>query len=275
MKYLKKLYYKNISPNFFKPSNKQTKFKVFKNIKKTIKSKDVIIITAYDKNYSKIGKISKKSIKLYSKKFKFRNKIFLIPHTFERHKAWYKIKLLIDLMTNNSNKFIFWIDSDAIFTRYVDFRDLIDDYHDFYLVSHNVKFNDTSKYKNTELAITRINTGVMIFKNTKFTKNLLNQVWNNDKYLNSGWWDNSAFLDVLGFRGELKKNLKLHKGNSKYLKKMKLIPLEWNSVPSSKNLEFSLETHNPIIFHTAGMNHKHKNDLIKKYLNSKDKIKIK
>ena len=49
MKYLKKIYYKNISPNFFKPSNKQTKFKIFKSKKNKIKPKDVLIITAYDK----------------------------------------------------------------------------------------------------------------------------------------------------------------------------------------------------------------------------------
>jgi len=37
MKYLKKLYYKNISPNFFKPSNKQTKFKIFKTLELHVK----------------------------------------------------------------------------------------------------------------------------------------------------------------------------------------------------------------------------------------------
>ena len=68
MKYLKKLYYKNISPNFFKPSNKQAKYKIFKSIKKKIKPKDVIIVTAYDKNYSKIGKLCEKSIDIYCKK---------------------------------------------------------------------------------------------------------------------------------------------------------------------------------------------------------------
>ena len=69
MKYLKKIYYKNIYKNFFKPSNKQTKFKIFKSIKNKIKPKDVLIITAYDKNYTKIGKLCEKSINLYCKKF--------------------------------------------------------------------------------------------------------------------------------------------------------------------------------------------------------------
>ena len=274
MKYLKKLYYKNISPNFFKPSNKQTKYKIFRSIKKEIKPKDVIIVTAYDKNYSKIGKLSEKSIKLYCKKFNFRSKIFLIPKYFERHKAWYKIKIIQDLLKYKKNKIIFWIDSDAIFVRYVDFRSLLDDYHDFYLVSHNVKVNKLSKYKNTELAISRINTGVMFFKNSDFTKNLISTVWNNNKYINSGWWDNSAFLDVLGYRGELEKNLNYHKGNLKYIKKMRLIPLEWNSIPSSTNLDFSLETHNPIIFHTPGLNKTHKRKAILSHIVSKDKIKL-
>ena len=164
MKYLKKLYYKNISPNFFTPANKQTKFKIFKNIKHKIKPKDVLIITAYDDGYSKIGKLSEKSIKLYAKKFSFRSKILRIPSDFESHKAWYKIKLLIDLIKNKKNQIIVWIDSDAVFTRYVDLRNELDDYHEFYLVSHKIKVKNFSKYKNTELAISRINTGVMIFK---------------------------------------------------------------------------------------------------------------
>ena len=274
MKYLKKLYYQNISPNFFKPSNKQTKYKIFKNIKKEIKPKDVIIVTAYDKNYAKIGNISKKSIKKYCNKFNFRNKIFTIPKNFERHPAWYKIKIIDNLLKNKKNKIIFWIDSDAIFSRYVDFRNFLDDYHDFYLVSHPVKAKINSKYKNTQLAISRINTGVMVFKNTKFSYKLIQEVWDNKKFINSGWWDNSAFLDVLGFKGEIKNNLNLHKGNLKYLKKTKLIPLEWNSVPSSSNLEFSLETHEPIILHGAGLNHNHKREIILRYILTKDKIKL-
>ena len=64
MKFIKKIYYKNITPNFFKPVNKQTKFKFFPNIKKRIKPKNVLIITAYDSKFSKIGNLCKKKIKL-------------------------------------------------------------------------------------------------------------------------------------------------------------------------------------------------------------------
>ena len=42
------------------------------------------------------------------------------------------------------------------------------------------------------------------------------------------------------------KKIKQHKGKLKYVKN-EMILLEWNSVPSSNNLEFSLETFNPII----------------------------
>ena len=167
-----------------------------------------------------------------------------------------------------------WVDADAVFTRYKDLRDELDSYHEFYLVSHNLKIKNASKYKNTELAISRLNTGVMIFKNSEFNKKLLNEVWKKNDYSNSGWWDNSAFLDVLGFRGEIKKNLYDHKGNIKYSKKMRLLPVEWNSIPSSSNLDFSLETHNPIILHTAGYNLKHKKELIEKFFVNKDKIKL-
>ena len=274
MKFIKKIYYKNKAPDFFKPSNKQTKFKIFPKIKKTIKPSDVLIITAYDKPYSKIGNLCKKSINLYCKKFKFRKKIFTIPKDFKRHSGWYKIKKILDLMKFKKYKIIMWIDADAVFSRYRDLRDVLDNYHEFYLVSHNVKIKNASKYKNTELAISRLNTGVMIFKNSEFNNKFLNEVWNKKEYSNSGWWDNSALLDVLGYRGELRKNLNDHKGNIKYSKKMKLLPKEWNSIPSASNLDFSLETHNPIIFHTAGYIFRHKKELIEKFFSNKDKIKF-
>ena len=279
MKYLKKLYYKNISPNFFKPSNKQTKFKIFKSIKKKIKPNDVLVITAYDKNYWPVGRLCAKSISLYCKKFNFRKKISIIPESFNkefnRNNAWFKIKMISDLLKKSENKIIFWIDADAIFSRFVDLRDLLDDYHDFYLVSHNVKSKKSSGLKNIELAVPRINTGVMIFKNTKFTQKLIADVWNKSHYSNNGWWDNSAFLDLLGFKGEITNNLNDHKGDLKYIKRLKLISPEWNSVPSTSTLDFSLETHNPIIFHTAGLSFQHKKIFIEQHLNVKDKIKFK
>jgi len=274
MKFIKKIYYKNKAPDFFKPANKQSKFKFFSNIKKKIKPKDVLIITAYDKAYSKIGNLCKKSINLYCKKFKFKKKIFTIPKDFKRHYAWYKIKKIKDLMKFEKYKIIMWIDADAVFATYKDLRDELDNYHEFYLVSHTVKVNNSSNYKNTKLAISRLNTGVMIFKNSEFNIKLLNEVWNKKEYFNSGWWDQSAFLDVLGYRGEVKNNLNDHKGNIKYFKKMRLLKMEWNSIPSTSNLDFSLETHNPIILHTAGYNFKHKKEFIENFFNNKHKIKL-
>ena len=52
MKFIKKIYYKNKAPDFFKPVTKQTKFNFFPNIKKKLKPKNVLIVTAYDKKFS-------------------------------------------------------------------------------------------------------------------------------------------------------------------------------------------------------------------------------
>ena len=37
-----------------------------------------------------------------------------------------------------------WIDADAVFSRYKDLRDELDNYHEFYLVSHSVKIKNAS-----------------------------------------------------------------------------------------------------------------------------------
>ena len=77
MKYLKK-YITRIFPQIFlnHQSSKQN-IKFLNVLKNKIKSKDVIIVTAYDKNYSKIGKLCEKSINIYCKNSNLEKKFFL------------------------------------------------------------------------------------------------------------------------------------------------------------------------------------------------------
>ena len=57
-----------------------------------------------------------------------------------------EIKKFIDLMKFKKYKIIMWIDADAVFSRYRDLRDVLDNYHEFYLVSHNVKIKNAPSF---------------------------------------------------------------------------------------------------------------------------------
>ena len=272
MKVIKNFFYSFRTNHFDKNPKKNSKYKFSKNIKDKIKSKDVLIITAYNKSYKKISDYSISSIKKYSKKFGFRYQIFKIPNDYKKLPAWYKIDTIINILQNKKNKIIVWIDSDAFFVRASDLRNEIDDAHELYCVSHDVILNKKTGFENVYYNVPRPNTGFMIIKNSKFNLELMKSLLSKKEYYNSGWWDNSAFLDVLGLNAETKKDIKKHSGKNYYLKKIKFLSLDWNSIPSIYNTKLSTESIFPIIIHLAGYPIKGKIELCKKYFSDKKNL---
>lgn len=268
MNYFKKIYYQFFDQvKFNKNPNKVNKYKVFRKIK--IKGKDVLILTAFNENYDKIANHSVKSIKKYSNFFKFRFQIDKIPKSYNKAAAWYKVDMILKALEKNKNKIIVWIDSDALFLKKVDLRSELDNFHDLYCVSHDVTIKRSTGYKNIFFNIPRPNTGFLIIKNSTFNLNLFKNLLKKRQYYNSGWWDNSAFLDILELNAEIKNDLNMHRGNLKLLKKIKFLTLDWNSIPSIQNNKLSTESISPIILHFAGYPVDGKIDIYKKFLNDK------
>ena len=235
-----------------------------KNKKNKLKNK-IKIISAYNENFKKIGEFSAKSIKKYANKFKYDYKIYKIPNNFDRPFAWYKIKLLRELMNDKKYDAFFWIDADAFFVnKKIDINDQLDKNHDIYIVAHKINLEKTSRFENTQLSIKRINSGVMVLKRTKFVRNFLDKVWNNKKYIYHFWWENASMMDIIGHRAELTKNLFNNSDNKFYMRKIKYLNNIWNSIPS-KGLESNLESHNPIIIHMAGRSSQERENIIKEF----------
>ena len=77
----------------------QKLIKIRKHKKNKIKYK-IKIISAYNEGFKNIGEFSAISIKKYANKFKYDYQIYKIPNNFDRPLAWYKIKLLRELIKN-------------------------------------------------------------------------------------------------------------------------------------------------------------------------------
>ena len=106
-------------------------------------------------------------------------------------------------------------------------------------------------------------------KNTKWSLNFFQKVWNKTKYLDHYWPDNAAFLDVIGFKAEINK-LSDNKPSKSILNKFEFLPGTWNSMPKKNYLkpddtELSNFYFDPIIIHLAGMRRKNRINFIKKY----------
>ena len=182
---------------------------IFK-LKSLIFKPKVKIISAYDDRFLKIGKISELSIKKYAKHFKYDYQIYKIKKFKERPPAWFKIKVLIENLEKDNYDYIIWIDSDAFFCRYKNIIDYIYRDKNLSLVFHNV----LSLKKNKETYLNNIiyapNTGFMVFKNCDWSRNFLELIWNQKKFIHHPNWDNAAVYSILGYNSEIKKMLKIN-----------------------------------------------------------------
>jgi len=223
------------------------------------------IITSYNEDYSKLGNKTKETFKKYAEIQGYNFENVIIPDT-GRPPAWSKIRILMDEMIKKEFEFLMWIDADAFFNNYnIDIANEIEQDKEIYIVKHYCQVHKGSIYHNTKLTILRINTGVLLMKNSEHNLKFLQKVWDKKEYINHQWWEQAAMMDVMGFRSELNGNLHDNKGNS-YLEKIKFLSNDWNSIPS--NLDLSMEKQDPIIIHLAGM----KFDERIKYINMKLKL---
>ena len=226
------------------------------------------IISGYNFRYRNVGKHSEKTIIKYANYFKFDYEI-IKNIKFERHFYWLKIKAIIDNLKSKKHEYIFWIDADAFFCKYENILKHIDKKKHIHIVNHLVKSVHKTNYKNTNYLTWGPNVGVILVKNTKWSLDFFQKVWNKTKYLDHYWPDNAAFLDVIGFKAEISK-LSDNKPSKSILSKFEFLPGTWNSMPKKNYLkpddtELSNFYFDPIIIHLAGMRRKNRINFIKKY----------
>ena len=127
-----------------------------------------------------------------------------------------------------------FFDADALFVRFdEDMTDLIEKGKDLYLVKHEIEGRVVP------------NTGAFLIRNSKWSRNLLDAIWNKKEYIDHPWWENAAIIDLFGYHVLLAEQ-KPNNFNYKLLEKVRWLDLKWNSI-------FELcETDDKIIEHFAG-----------------------
>ncbi len=141
------------------------------------------IITAcnHSKPYQELADLCKFSIKQYGRRNGIAWSFHRITDT-TRPPAWYKIRFLRQEFERHETRFCLWIDSDAlIYNRDFDIRSLIKPGKDLYLS------NDCHG----------LNAGVMLWKNTRPNKRLLDRIWKSTRYLNHPWWEQKALSELV------------------------------------------------------------------------------
>jgi hypothetical protein len=136
---------------------------------------DLIIITAYTSNISELSNLSYDSITKYCSRHSIKSSRILLEN-IERPASWYKIPSILSNLEHH--EYVMWIDSDTTIINYdFDIQSILD--------------NESEIYVCTD--INGINCGVMIWKNTPNTRDILNKIWSMDEFINHNWWEQAAF----------------------------------------------------------------------------------
>jgi hypothetical protein len=96
--------------------------------------------------------------------------------------------------------------------------DLIRDGKDLYLVKHTIAGNEVP------------NMGVFLIRNSQWSRQLLRQMWDQDRYIHHKWWENGALLELLGYH-HLIDPQREPALNPRLLTRIEWIDPAWNCVP--------------------------------------------
>ena len=154
------------------------------------------VLSFYTNNYE-IGKQIEPLHRAYCLKNNYDYKCFYdVPdYLKERHPAWCKLHYILEMLKQNYD-YVFWIDADAFFCNFdIKIEDWIVPYKNLILGRDaGANFSQWNKYKYL------INSGVMIFKNTEWSKKILEFIMHFNKFKKfhtEPTWEQVAFRRCL------------------------------------------------------------------------------
>jgi hypothetical protein len=150
----------------------------------------------------------------------------------DRPPAWAKVRLLRELIETYEH--VFWIDADALFVG-LD-RDVLSELpegRDLFVVEHPQAEPGAPIVPNA---------GVMLLKQSAFTRDFLDRIWGMTEYIEHNWWENAALLHLLGHSLEPPWSVVEETPDRAHVG---FIDLAWNSVPGL------CEADHPMVMHHA------------------------
>lgn len=204
---------------------------------------DVCVVTSYDDKYAPIGDICAKTLSRYCRTHGYIGKI-IRNFASGRHPMWDKIAIIQNLLSEGI-PYVFWVDADSMFVRY-DRRisDEIDDTHNLYLTSGWAAFHTGP---GDMMFRESANSGIMLVKNTEWSKKFMSDVWNQNEFIDSSIADNAAMLHLLGYNSFMGLSDR-NNPDLDLIEKIKFLDFNWNSHP------IGCMGNDPIIMHYAGIN---------------------
>jgi hypothetical protein len=146
-----------------------------------------------------------------------------------RPAAWSKVVLIHHLLKTYDT--VVWLDADTIVVDPgTDIRTELDPRAPMHVVAHRLGRK------------TIPNTGVWICRRDPRTFELLAAIWNHTEFVNDGWWEQAALMDLIGF--EPRERVCRFRGPTLYTSSVRFLNEKWNSryaapAPKTHILHFS------------------------------------
>lgn len=201
----------------------------------------IVCTTLYDKAYASIGWMSRNTLTRYGQRH---GHDVIVARSVEcdRPPAWYKVRM-VQALFDRGYDYVFWMDADALFTDFShDIADLIRSDKDMHLVEHHLSWYPRAAP----------NTGVFLLRNCDWSRDLLDRMWNLEQYIHGVWWENAAFMHLLGQNQFAKQGIHNPNGCEIDADRIEWLPERWNRLP------MRLGPGRTIIRHYAGKSKKHR-----------------
>lgn len=197
------------------------------------------LATAYDDAYSAMGDLCAASLARYAAAHGLELCVSRTLPDTGRPPAWAKIPVIERLLDDGCD-FVLWVDADAVVVRAEpDIRAEIAADKNLYLACHQLT---GSPMPGMTVSLDVPNTGVMLLRNTLWTRDFLRAVWAREAYLRHRWWENAAVLEVMGYH-RLLDSAAINAPDPAVMARVKWLDWNWNSIPGA------CEGRSPIIRH--------------------------
>lgn len=201
----------------------------------------IVCATLYDEGFASVGWMGRNTLTQYGRRH---GHDVIVARSVEcdRAPAWYKVRL-VQALLDQGYDYVFWMDADALFLDTSrDVAGLIQEEKDLHLVQHSIPwFNGPVP-----------NTGVFLIRNCEWSRDLLQRMWGLEQYADATWWENAAFMHLLGLETFRDKGIYNPNGCEIDTSRIDWLPECWNRT------EVRTEPGRTLIRHYAGRSKKHR-----------------
>jgi hypothetical protein len=182
----------------------------------------IALLTIADEGFGDVASRTYPSMRRYAEAFGL-DFVSATPGVPDRPAAWGRINHIRDLLRSGYD-YCFYMDADAMFVRFdADIRDYIAPDKDLHWCWHGPE--------NAERYVSfagHFNSGVMVYRNSAWSLDFLDEIWRQTDYINHHWWEQAAALHLLGYRNAIGEGLDAP--DAAHATHLATLPADWNAV---------------------------------------------